>query len=116
MFLVELAEAGSAGGADGAVWVGEWARVGASVSKGTRGQMKGTTREEASDAPLLAVFNGVLHPKHVTVLTANFISPPIVGVAIEIVRVCSPERSELAFAPRMGSKIRMSGFESWLSR
>lgn len=26
--------------------------------------------------------SGVLHPKHVMVLTANFINPPTVGVAI----------------------------------
>lgn len=30
----------------------------------------------------LFVLSGVLQPKHVTVLTANFINPPIVGVAI----------------------------------
>jgi hypothetical protein len=36
---------------------------------------------------LLLLFSGVLQPKQVTVLTANFISPPIVGVAMLIVRV-----------------------------
>ena len=37
--------------------------------------------ENTHNIPLF-VFNGVLHPKHVTVFTANFIRPPIVGVAI----------------------------------
>lgn len=32
----------------------------------------------------------VLHPRHVTVLTANFMRPPIVGVAICMERVWSP--------------------------
>jgi hypothetical protein len=36
---------------------------------------------------LLVGFNGVLHPKQVAVFTANFMSPPTVGVAIWIVRV-----------------------------
>jgi len=40
---------------------------------------------------LLFAFNGVLQPKQVTVFTANFIRPPTVGVAIEIVRVWSPD-------------------------
>jgi hypothetical protein len=64
----------------------------------------------------LAVLSGVLQPRHVTVRTANFMRPPIVGVAMLIVRVCSPARSELALSPRIGSKMRISGFESWLSR
>jgi len=42
--------------------------------------------EDKHDIPLF-VFNGVLHPKHVTVFTANFIRPPIVGVAIWTVLV-----------------------------
>jgi hypothetical protein len=33
---------------------------------------------------------GVLHPIHVAVLTVNFIRPPMVGVEIFTVRVCSP--------------------------
>jgi hypothetical protein len=76
----------------------------------------------------------VLHPRHVVVLTANFIRPPTVGVAICIVLVCSPEtarspqdkvqaaerlfhsRKDDAFSPRIGSKILISGFDSWLSK
>lgn len=83
---------------------------------------------------LLVGFRGVLHPKQVAVFTANFISPPTVGVAIWIARVWSPLTSERrksvapstyvrphehkldTFAPRIGSKIRVRGFESWFSR
>ena len=36
---------------------------------------------------LFFVVKGVLHPRHVTVFTANFIKPPTVGVAIWILRV-----------------------------
>lgn len=32
-------------------------------------------------------FSGVLHPRQVTVLTANFMSPPTVGATIDTVRV-----------------------------
>ena len=41
------------------------------------------------DSPLILLLDlsGVLHPRHVAVFTANFISPPTVGVAIWIVRV-----------------------------
>lgn len=40
-------------------------------------------------SPLMLLFarRGVLHPRHVTVFTANFIRPPTDGVAIWIVRV-----------------------------
>jgi hypothetical protein len=40
---------------------------------------------------LLFALRGVLHPMHVTVLTANFIKPPTVGVAICILLVCPPD-------------------------
>jgi len=40
---------------------------------------------------LLVARRGVLHPKQVIVFTANFMSPPTVGVAICIVRVWSPD-------------------------
>ena len=40
---------------------------------------------------LLVARRGVLHPKQVMVFTANFMSPPTVGVAICIVRVWSPD-------------------------
>ena len=36
---------------------------------------------------LFVGFNAVLHPRQVLVFTANFISPPTVGVAICIVLV-----------------------------
>jgi hypothetical protein len=83
---------------------------------------------------LLAARKGVLHPKQVIVFTANFMSPPTVGVAICIVRVWSPDTTlhnnecystkicsshqhrEDAFSPRIGSKILMRGFDSWFSR
>lgn len=44
---------------------------------------------------LLFARKGVLHPKQVTVLTANFIKPPTVGVAICIVLVWSPETNSM---------------------
>lgn len=83
---------------------------------------------------LLVARRGVLHPKQVMVFTANFMSPPTVGVAICIVRVWSPDTTlhnderystkicsshqhrEDAFSPRIGSKILMRGFDSWFSR
>ena len=51
---------------------------------------------------LLEPRSGVLQPMHVTVLTANFISPPIVGVAICIVRVWSPAT---VFSMMLSSKV-----------
>jgi hypothetical protein len=39
------------------------------------------------DESPLFVFSGVLQPRHVTVLTANFMRPPMVGVAIWTVLV-----------------------------
>jgi hypothetical protein len=38
----------------------------------------------------LLAFKGVLHPRQFDVLTANFMRPPVVGVAIDTVRVWSP--------------------------
>jgi hypothetical protein len=53
------------------------------------------TRPELGDtnepATLLLDRRGVLQLRHVTVLTANFINPPTVGVAIWIVLVWSPD-------------------------
>ena len=87
-------------------------------------------RKQYALLTLLFARRGVLHPKHVTVFTANFMSPPTVGVAIWIVLVCSPEtingelgkvdtskkingaRKEAAFSPRIGSNMRINGFES----
>lgn len=40
---------------------------------------------------LLFALNGVLQPIHVTVFTANFMSPPTVGVAIWMLLVCPPD-------------------------
>lgn len=81
---------------------------------------------------LLVGLRGVLHPRHVAVFTANFIRPPTEGVAICIVRVWSPDTGkqvrkglapikvnshrDVAFSPRIGSKIRINGLESWFSR
>jgi len=60
--------------------------------------------------------SGFLQAIHVCVFFANFINPPSVGAATEIDRVCSPVNNCAAFfSPRIGSKIRPSGLESWLS-
>ena len=61
--------------------------------------------------------SGVLQPMHSCVFFANFMSPPIVGAATAIERVCAPVNScDAFFSPRMGVKMRSSGFVSWLSR
>jgi hypothetical protein len=43
------------------------------------------------DLPLM--LRGALQPRQISVLTVNFISPPTVGVIIEIARVCSPAKT-----------------------
>ena len=57
--------------------------------------------------------SGVLQPIHSCVFLANFMSPPIVGAATAMERVCAPVSScDAFFSPRMGVKIRSSGFVS----
>lgn len=53
-----------------------------------------------SPGTLFVGFSPVLHPKQVLVFTANFISPPTVGVAIWIVLVWSPDTTTNVSAPR----------------
>lgn len=50
-------------------------------------------RKGCSSKPLTLFegFRAVLHPIHVIVFTAYFIKPPTEGVAIWMVRVCSPD-------------------------
>jgi hypothetical protein len=70
-------------------------------------------------APLTLLFarSGVLHPKHVTVFTANFISPPTVGVAIWIVLVCSPDTitTKLSTVHTSSKIMNVAYVKSWLS-
>jgi len=90
--------------------------------------VNGLKHPETTKTPLL-LFKGVLQPKQVTVFIANFIKPPIVGVAIWIVRVCSPATDPIsarrqglgkdlnarrlpAFSPMIGSNILRRGLES----
>jgi hypothetical protein len=70
LFLIELVDSGTAIIADCAICQDDYDFV----------QYLGRKRY----APLTLLFarSGVLHPKHVTVFTANFMSPPTVGVAI----------------------------------
>jgi hypothetical protein len=50
-----------------------------------------TIRKRGVPGTLLLGRSAVLQPRHVTVFTANFMSPPTVGVAIEMARVCPPD-------------------------
>lgn len=80
LFLIELIDSGTAIIADCAICQ-ETSMTSCSI-RGTKGYAPPT---------LLFARSGVLHPKHVTVFTANFMSPPTVGVAIWMVLVCSPD-------------------------
>ena len=70
-------------------------------------------------APLTLLFarSGVLHPKHVTVFTANFMSPPTVGVAIWMVLVCSPDTitTKLNTIHTSRKTMNVAHVKSWLS-
>jgi hypothetical protein len=58
-----------------------------SIGKGLEVSAKDRPGSGQGYHPLEFDLNGVLQPKQVTVLTANFIRPPIDGVAIWIVLV-----------------------------
>lgn len=80
---VQLGRARAAVVADGLVC--ERAREGGGVS--ARPQRECERDRDGLGVPGLS---GVLHPRQVTVLTANFMRPPTVGATIETVRVWSP--------------------------
>ena len=106
LFLVELVNSGTAIIADRAI---------CQEANMTSCSIRGRKRY----APLTLLFarSGVLHPKHVTVFTANFMSPPTVGVAIWMVLVCSPDTitTKLSTVHTSSQIMNVAHVKSWLS-
>jgi len=70
---------------------------------------RGSERERERDGLGVPGLSGVLHPRQVTVLTANFMRPPTVGATIETVRVWSPataSEGESSWSARLADAAR----------